>query len=57
MGGDDVEAILVLFAIVDGLILLDMLGLLLRSDPRRSVGDHARWVGRGKGRTWLDRLE
>jgi hypothetical protein len=52
-----VDAIFVFFAIVDGLILLDLLALLLRSDPRRSVGDVARRGDRGEGRIWLDRVE
>jgi hypothetical protein len=52
-----VDAIFVFFAIVDGLILFDLLALLVRSDPRRSVGDDARRDDRAEGRTWLDRVE
>jgi hypothetical protein len=50
-----VDAILVLFAIVDVLILLDLLALLLGPDPRRSVGDDYQRRNRGEGLIWLGR--
>jgi hypothetical protein len=46
-GGDEVDAILVLFAVVDGLILIDLLALLVGSDSRRSIGDEFQRRDRG----------
>ena len=43
------EAILILFILVDGLILIDLLGVLSEPSPHRSIGDGYRRDSQRKG--------